>query len=129
MPIIINSISFFIAMKRDYNNKAEKFKRIAKERIEILFDEAKKIFSYDPKLSDRYVFLARKIAMKYKVGIPPELKRRFCKHCHSFFMHSKNCRVRTADGKVIYYCLSCKKYTRYPFIKEQKEKRKKYFKK
>jgi len=116
-------------MKRNYNNKAEKFKRIAKERIEILFDEAKKIFSYDSKLSDRYVFLARKIAMKYKVGISSELKRRFCKHCHSFFMQGKNCRVRTADGKVVYCCLSCKKYTRYPFIREQKEKRKKYFRK
>ena len=113
-------------MKRNCSNKAEKFSRIAKERIEILFDEAKKIYSYDPKLSDRYVYLARKIAMKYKVRIPPELKRRFCKHCYSFFMQGKNCRVRTAKGKVVYYCLNCRKYTRFPYIKEQKEKRKRH---
>ena len=53
--------------------------KIALEGVTILFSEAGKIFSQEPELSDRYVRLARKIAMKYKVKMPSKLKRRFCK--------------------------------------------------
>ena len=79
-------------MKRKYQKKAEEQVRIAKERIEVLFKEAKGAFKEDPKLANRYVKLARKIAMKYKVRIRPELKRRFCKHCYCYLVPSKNCR-------------------------------------
>ena len=112
-------------MKKHYKDKSEKFGRIAGERIGILFSEARKIYSYDPKLSDRYVFLARKIAMKVRMRLPAGLKRKFCKHCHSFFMPGMNVRVRTHEGKVVYYCLNCKKFTRFPYIREQKAKRRK----
>ncbi|MBS3110092.1 ribonuclease P [Candidatus Woesearchaeota archaeon] len=111
-------------MKRAYKDKAAKFRKIALERIIILFGEAKNIFSYDPKLSDRYVFLARKIAMKYKVRLPNELKRKFCRRCHSFFMPGKNCRIRTHEGKVVYFCMKCKNIMRFPYVKERKARRK-----
>ena len=45
-------------------------KQIAKERIEILFEQAKESFKSSPSLSNRYVTMARKISMKYKVPIP-----------------------------------------------------------
>jgi len=111
-------------MKKKYQDKNSKFRRIAEERIAILFDQAKNMFSFDPRLSDRYVFLARKIAMKFKVKLPAELKRRFCKHCHSYFMPGKNCRIRTHEGKVVYYCMNCKHFMRFPYLKEQKARRK-----
>tara|TARA_Y100000310_G_scaffold342813_1_gene447581 strand:+ start:682 stop:993 length:312 start_codon:yes stop_codon:yes gene_type:complete len=91
-----------------------KQKEIAKERIKILFQQAEKSFKKNPSLSDRYVTLARKIAMKLKVGIPQELKRKFCKHCYKFLMPSVNSRNRIRDGKVIISCLECKKFTRIP---------------
>lgn len=90
----------------------KKQKEIARERIKILFAEAEKAFSKNPALSHRYVQLARKIAMKIKTGIPKELKRKFCKHCYKFLMPGANCRIRTREGKLIIYCLECKKYTR-----------------
>ncbi len=111
-------------MKRGYGKKSKKHKDIARERIQILFKEAKDVFKKNPKLADRYVYLARKIAMKYKIRIPPELKRKFCKHCYSYLVPSVNCRVRVQRGKVVYYCMKCKKFARYPYIKEQKAKRK-----
>lgn len=92
-------------------------KKIALERINILFREARKIYSYDPKLSDRYVALARKISMKYKVKIPSVHKRKFCKHCYGFFMPPKNCRARTRDGKLVYSCFRCKKFSRFVYKK------------
>lgn len=110
-------------MKQRHKKKPAEFRKIALERINILFKEADIIFKEDPKLSNKYVKLARKISMKYKVKIPSDLKKRFCKHCHSFLKPSKNCRVRLHNGKVVYYCLICKKYMRFPYTKEQKAKR------
>lgn len=114
----------FVVMKRKYSRKPAKQKELVLERIQILFKEAKDSFKKDPKLSNRYVKLARELAMKYKITIPKELKRRFCKHCHSYLFPSVNVRVRTREGKVVYYCLNCKKYMRFPYLREQKAKKK-----
>ena len=100
-------------MARRYSRKPLEQVKIAKERIRVLFDQAKEVYKEDPKLSDRYVELARKIAMKFKVRIPSDLKRLFCKHCYCYLVPSKNCRVRLQKGKVVYYCLNCKKYMRF----------------
>jgi ribonuclease P protein subunit RPR2 len=110
-------------MKR-YQDKSKANKRIALERIRILFRQAKAAFKKDKSLANRYVKLARELSMKYKVPIPSNLKKQFCKHCRSYIMPSVNARVRTREGKLVYYCLECKKYMRYPYLKEQKERRK-----
>lgn len=107
-------------MKQRYSKKSKEFKEIAKERIEVLFEEAKMAFNSDPKLSNRYVKLARELAMKAKVKIPSLLKKRFCKHCYSYLVPSKNVRIRLQKAKLVYYCLNCKKYMRFPYTKEKK---------
>ena len=110
-------------MKRKYSKKPRKQKELVLERISILFKEAKTAFKKDPKLANRYVKLARELAMKYKVRIPPTLKRRFCKHCYSYLVPSVNLRVRTRNNKVVYYCLNCKKYMRFPYLREKKARK------
>jgi len=104
-------------MGKQYHRKSKEVKNIAKERILILFDQAKLEFKNDKKLSDRYVHLARTIAMKYKLRMPKEVKRSYCKHCYSYLMPGKNLRVRTNNGKVIYHCKECKGFMRYPLKK------------
>lgn len=104
-------------MKRKYKKKPSKQIKIAEERINILFEQARKMFKKDPKLANRYVSLARKIAMKLKVKIPSKLKKQFCKHCYSYLTPPVNVRIRTKEGKLIYYCLNCKKYMRFPYKK------------
>ncbi len=106
--------------KHAMEKKAQK--NIAKERIHVLFDQAKESFSKDSNLSDRYVKIARDIAMRCKVRVPPELKKRFCKHCYSYLVPGINCRIRTKEGKVVYYCSKCRKFMRFPFLKEKKHK-------
>ena len=91
-----------------------KQKEIAQERIKILFAEAEKTFSKNKSLANRYVTLARKIAMKVKARIPLELKRRFCKHCYKYLQPGINARVRTRSGRVIISCFECKKFMRIP---------------
>lgn len=109
-------------MKGRFKKKGEEAKTIAKERIGRLFELAGEIFKEDPKLSDRYVEIAREIAMKARMRVQRELKRRFCKHCHKFLVPGANCRVRLHGGKVIYYCFGCKKYMRFLHSKERKAK-------
>lgn len=56
--------------------------RIAKERIEILLDLAKKEFKNHPERSKKYVELARKIGKRYNVRLTKKQKRSFCKKCN-----------------------------------------------
>ncbi|MEM2121494.1 MAG: ribonuclease P protein component 4 [Candidatus Woesearchaeota archaeon] len=104
-------------------NKTKKQKEIVLSRINRLFEEAENIFKEDKNLAKRYVYIARRLSMKYKVKIPRELKRRFCKNCYSYLKPGINCRVRLGDKRVIYYCLECKHYMRFPYIREIKLKR------
>lgn len=107
-------------MKRKYKKNPKKQVKIAKERIKKLFEQAEIRFKEDPKLANRYVYLARKIAMKLKIRIPPSLKRRFCKHCYSYLVPNKNCRVRIRKDKIIYTCFNCKKFMRFGYRKKIK---------
>jgi len=102
-------------MKKRYSKKPDEFKKIALERVKKLFKEADLAFKENPNLSNRYVALARKIAMKYKVNIPSDLKRKYCKHCYCYLKPGKNCRVRIQNNKVVYFCSNCKRYMRFPY--------------
>ena len=100
-------------MARSYKKKKETNKEIARERVLILFSKAEEAYKDSQGLANRYVKLARKIQMKYKIRMPSELKRKFCKHCLIFAVPSRNCRVRLQKGHIVYYCLECKKFTRF----------------
>src|SRR3989344_6364566 len=95
-------------MRKDLSEKKE-----AMQKIETLFSEAMMQFSKNPNMSDKYVSLARKIVMKYRIKMPRELKRKFCKHCYSYLVPNKNCRVRIHKSRVIYFCNNCKKFMRF----------------
>jgi ribonuclease P protein subunit RPR2 len=100
-------------------------KKIAKERIEKLFKEAERRAKEGRlELSNRYVEIARKIAMKYLVRIPKDAKMRYCRKCGSYLVPGKNCRVRLQKHKVVVTCLNCGNVRRYPYIREIKERRK-----
>lgn len=108
--------------KKKYSSKSKENKEIALDRIKTLFKEARAVFKKDKTLANRYVKLARELSMKYKVRIPSNLKRQFCKHCYHYLMPSVNLRVRTRDKKLVYYCLDCKHYMRIPYVKNHRSK-------
>ncbi len=108
---------------KDYYSKLkQRKKQIAEQQIAELFLKAEEAFSSNSKVSDRCVRKARRLAMKHKIRLPKELKIRFCKHCNSYLSPSVNCRVRLSGGKVVYYCLACKKYMRFPYTKKNPPK-------
>lgn len=104
--------------KKFFSKKQKEMKEIAEKRIIYLFEQAKDIFKKSPELASRYVSLAKKISMKYKVKISRELKRKFCKNCFTYFVPGRTCRVRTHKGKVVYYCFNCKKCLRFVIPKK-----------
>ncbi len=93
-----------------------KNKRIAENRIRILFQEAKKAALKDEfDRADRYVELARKIGMRHNVSIPSKYRRRVCKRCYSYLHPSKTCSVRLKKGKLISRCFICGTINRFVY--------------
>src|SRR3989338_5503391 len=99
-----------------HRNQDPKLQEIARERIDILFREAK----LNPEYANRYVFLARKIAMKLNVKIPKEYKMRYCHKCYKYFS-AGNSSVRTnAKTKAVEYgCRACGHVNRYGYAREK----------
>lgn len=91
-------------------------KELAKERIQILFEQAEK--AKNQELANKYIQTARRIAMKINLTLPRTYKIKFCKHCYNYF-RLKNYRVRTRDKKIVYYCLNCKKYTKFSLLSKR----------
>lgn len=96
------------------NSKKEN-QRIARERIAELVKQAGKIFKEEERLANRYIKLARKISLKYKVPFSKEQKMQFCKKCQSFLVPGNNARIRTNKGKIVVLCLKCKHISRYKY--------------
>ncbi|RLF09035.1 MAG: ribonuclease P [Thermoprotei archaeon] len=90
---------------------------IALQRIWRLFKLAEEIHARSPELADRYVELARRIAMRCRLRIPRPLRRCFCHRCGRFLVPGVNCRVRLAKRRsphVAITCLSCGHIHRIP---------------
>jgi len=99
-------------------------KRIAIQRVETLFHLAKEVFDRDPSLAQRYVDIARKVAMAARVRLPEKYRHMVCRHCKSFILPGANCRVRIRQKRephVVVTCLNCGKHMRIP-LKKRKEK-------
>ncbi len=90
-------------------------KDMAHQRIIRLFDLAEQEFRLNPERSDRYVKLARRIAMRYRVRMPPELKQRLCRHCHVYLVPGATARTRLQGTHITTTCLSCGKQMRQPY--------------
>ena len=101
-------------------------KRIAMHRIQRLFSLANEVFQDDHSLAQRYVDVARKIAMAARVRLPIEYRRQVCRHCKTFILLGVNCRVRIKQRRephVVITCLNCGKQMRIP-LRRKKEKSK-----
>ncbi len=103
-------------MKERSKNPATK--KIAAERIGILFEQAGLVFHEHPEMSNRYVELARKIAMRQRIRIDREITAAgTCHHCYVFLVPGNNMRVRVHRGNVVVTCRACNKKTRYSVVR------------
>ncbi|MDI6847563.1 MAG: ribonuclease P [Candidatus Bathyarchaeia archaeon] len=99
-------------------------KRIAMQRIRTLFRLAREIFHEDPMLAQRYVDIARKVAMAAKFRLPMEYRHQVCRHCKSFILPGVNCRVRIKQRRephMVITCLNCGEQMRIPLRKGRRK--------
>ena len=99
-------------MKKKFKGLKKQQEKLALVQIIDILAKAKEVFGTKPELAHKYAKKARRIALKYKLRLPLNLKRTICKNCHSYLVPGKNLRVRTRKGHVVYYCLNCKKFMR-----------------
>ncbi|MCF7866447.1 ribonuclease P [Candidatus Woesearchaeota archaeon] len=102
---------------RKIKNSKNNNKKIAKERIEELFNLAEKTYSKEPKMACEYAKSARKFSLKYKQPFTKSQKTRFCKQCESYLFPGLNSRLRVNKGKIIVLCNNCKHISRYIYKK------------
>jgi len=91
---------------RGYKTKPKNQREEALKEIRRLFKEAQNSDN-----ADKLVGKARRLAMKFKIRMPSELRRKFCKYCYSYL--GKNVRVRKTDKALTYTCLKCGKSMRF----------------
>lgn len=91
-------------------------RKIARQRIDVLFQQSVELSKSNPELAQRYVATARKIAMSARIRLPTHYKRRICKNCNALLVYGMNCRVRIKPKRekhVVVTCLSCGARMRY----------------
>lgn len=92
-------------------------RRIASERVGLLFRMAEESITEDPDLAQRYASIARGLEMHYKVKRPARYKHSICRHCKRFIIPGVNCRVRLQrrrEPHVVITCLNCGGHMRIP---------------
>jgi ribonuclease P protein subunit RPR2 len=97
-------------------------RRMAIQRTRRLFCLAREIINEDPALAQRYVDMARKVAMTARVRLPKEYRHQVCRHCKSFILPGVNCRVRTKQRRephLVITCLNCGEQMRIPLRKRK----------
>jgi RNase P subunit RPR2 len=120
--IILNIIytkAFIASVRRKRFEKMKQRRQgIALERIALLLSMAEKqALLGNDRLASRYLYLARKINMRYNVPMPQGYKLVFCKHCGTYLVPARNSRTRLTGGKITRYCTKCGSVYRRPLRK------------
>lgn len=90
---------------------------VALQRIERLFSLAEEVYREEPALAQRYVDLARRVAMRAQLSLPREFRRRVCRGCGAFLVPGWSSRVRVRQRRephVSITCLRCGRTYRIP---------------
>lgn len=96
--------------------------RIATQRIKALFFSARENIKNNPDLAQRYVDIARKVAMAARVRLPKKFRRQVCRKCKSFILPGINCQIRIKpkrESHIVITCFKCGKHTRIPLKRKK----------
>ncbi|MEM2874833.1 MAG: hypothetical protein QW567_02250 [Candidatus Hadarchaeales archaeon] len=93
------------------------------ERVRSLLRMAEEEIGRRPELSERYVRLAWRIKTRRRLGLPADLRRRFCRKCLTVWVPGLTCRVRIKKGRLTITCLRCGRVIRLPYDKNKEGQR------
>jgi ribonuclease P protein subunit RPR2 len=92
--------------------------QIARERVDILFERALRIYKEDPILANHYVEIAKRIRMVARLRLPLRWRPYVCHGCKQLLLPGINCQVRMQSrggrgSHVTKTCLACGHATRF----------------
>ncbi|MBS7649618.1 ribonuclease P [Candidatus Bathyarchaeota archaeon] len=102
--------------------EGDKIREVAINRIKRLFNLAIEMFDERPDLSQRYIEIARKIAMRTRTHLPKENRLLICRYCKRFILPGVTSRVRIQPRRephIVTTCLYCGKRMRRPLRKRR----------
>jgi ribonuclease P protein subunit RPR2 len=123
-PVLVDSRKNLMHTTREWLSVMNSTKRIALKRVHLLFGLAKEVIREDPELAQRYVQIARKIAMRTQLRLPKEYRRLICRKCKSFILPGVNCRIRIQQRRephMVITCLNCGGHSRIPIKRREKQ--------
>jgi ribonuclease P protein subunit RPR2 len=88
--------------------KRRQLKDLARERIDILVANA--LGEKQEELAALQASLAKKIAMRYRLRLPYDIRQLYCKGCKKFIIPGRSARIRigrSGTKAVRITCLSC----------------------
>jgi ribonuclease P protein subunit RPR2 len=95
--------------RKGRGRRSRDVEQIARERVEILLDEARKAAgSGKGARAKRYVTLARRMGMRYNVSMPAQHRRWLCAGCGAYLVPGANASVRLRPQRIVVRCLECK---------------------
>lgn len=111
---------FSSGKRKSYQKRQDEMLRIAASRVIALMHLAEENFASDRELAQRYVEIARNIAMGTKIHLPAQYRGRICHKCHHLLVPGENLRIRFIRRKNygsyrVVTCLDCGHITRYLF--------------
>ena len=89
--------------------KKQIIKEIAKERIGLLIANALVEVRDNERLACDQAMLAKKIAMRYRLRLPYNIRQLYCKKCKYFIVPGKNARVRIGRSNIKAIRITCLK--------------------
>ncbi|MCS7117046.1 MAG: RNase P subunit [Nitrososphaerota archaeon] len=86
-----------------------RWRELARQRVDILLENAIKNATIDMNLAQRQAQIARRICMKYNLRLPYEKRQLFCRGCKRFIIPGLNARVRLSRKikAVVITCMEC----------------------
>ncbi|MHA2034182.1 MAG: ribonuclease P [Candidatus Thorarchaeota archaeon] len=96
-------------------------RRIAKERVNRLWELALETSVHDPERTRRYVEIARRVSRRVRERLPRRIARRVCRGCGTILLPGVNCRVRVRNNRqthVTVTCLRCGTIRRFPVTRQ-----------
>lgn len=84
-------------------------RKVAKERIAILYKLAKENLHKEDSLSIEYIKNLRRISEHYKIRLDPEMKVSICKNCNLPLIPGDNAQLRIIgkEKRRVYRCKTC----------------------
>ena len=110
---LYKSIIFSCEANEVSRTRENKEKKRAPQEVVALLGKAARAKKKEDE--QKIVKKARMLAMKYRLRLPVQIRRKFCKKCNSLWRIGKTLRIRTSRGKVVYTCLVCKKFRRFAY--------------